>query len=75
VFGAIAVDVLVEAPRPGETIALAIAAGAAGVLVVAAVGIAAMLRPAPRNAVEWLWLTAPVAGAGALAWASIVAVG
>jgi protoheme IX farnesyltransferase len=74
VFGAVAVDVLVDGPAPGETTGLAITAGAAAVLVVAAVGIAVTLRPGPRSAIEWLWLAAPVVGAGALAWAALAAV-
>ena len=73
VFGAVAVDVLADGAGPGETAGLAITAGSAAVLVVAAVGIAATLRPAPRTAAEWVWLAAPVVGAGGLAWASLAA--
>jgi protoheme IX farnesyltransferase len=74
VFGAVAIDVLVEGPAPGGTAGRAVTAAAAAVLVVAAVGIATTLRPRPRNLLEWVWLAAPVLGAAALAWASVAAV-
>lgn len=75
VFGAVAVDVLAGSGGPSDTVARVITYGAAAVLVVAALGVAATLRPAPRHGLEWLWLAAPVVGAAILAATAVAAVG